>query len=99
VYAAANKVNSKKGNAARNSLRFAYLSGHCLLILLYWAETKIHKIKDNSKIKREKNINRRGQRHIGNVWHLPLLSRYRLPLSIKKNTRAREHPDRQTCEF
>jgi hypothetical protein len=34
------------------------------------AETEIHKIKDDSKINREKNIDRRGQRHIVNVWHL-----------------------------
>ncbi len=38
----------------------------------YWfcfigAETETHKIKDDSKIKREKNIDRRGQRHIVNV--------------------------------
>ncbi len=43
--------------------------------ITYWfcftgAETEIHKIKDDSKIKREKNINRHGQRHIVNVWHL-----------------------------
>jgi hypothetical protein len=47
------------------------------------AETEIHKIKDDSKIRREKNIDRRDQRHIMNVWHLPApppLSRYRLPL-------------------
>jgi hypothetical protein len=40
--------------------------------ITYWfcftgAETEIHKIKDDIKIKREKNINRRGQRHIVNV--------------------------------
>jgi hypothetical protein len=43
--------------------------------ITYWfcftgAETKINKIKDDIKIKREKNTNRRGQRHIVNVWHL-----------------------------
>jgi hypothetical protein len=67
VYAA-NKINSKKGNSARNSPRSAYLLGHFLLILLYWGETEILKIKDNSKMKREKNIDRGGERHIGNVW-------------------------------
>jgi hypothetical protein len=35
------------------------------------AETEILKIKDNSKIKREKNLDRCGQRHIVNIWHLP----------------------------
>ncbi len=49
--------------------------------ITYWfcftgAETEIHKIKDDIKIKREKNINRRGQR----------LSRYRLPLNNYKNS-------------
>ncbi len=43
--------------------------------ITYWfcftgAETEIHKIEDDSKIKREKNINCLGQRHIVNVWHL-----------------------------
>ncbi len=43
--------------------------------ITYWfcftgAETEIHKIKDDIKIKIEKNINRRGQRHIVNFWHL-----------------------------
>ncbi len=43
--------------------------------ITYWfcftgAEMEIHKIKDDSKIKREKNIDRRGQRHIVNFWHL-----------------------------
>jgi hypothetical protein len=33
---AANKINSRKRNAASNLLRFAYLSGHYLFILLYW---------------------------------------------------------------
>jgi hypothetical protein len=27
-------------------------------------------VKDDSKINREQNIDRRGQRHIVNVWHL-----------------------------
>jgi hypothetical protein len=53
-----------------NSPRFAYSSGHNLLILLNWGENRINKIKDDRKIKREKNINRRGQRHIVNVCHL-----------------------------
>jgi hypothetical protein len=47
------------------------------------AETEIHKIKDNIKIKREKNIHRRGQRHIGNVWHLPDPPSFSLPTTFK----------------
>jgi hypothetical protein len=31
------------------------------------AETEIHKIKDDSEIKMENNLNRRGPRHIPNV--------------------------------
>ena len=34
------------------------------------AETEIHKIKDDSKIDREKNIYRRGPSQIGTVWHI-----------------------------
>jgi hypothetical protein len=36
---AANKIKSKKGNAANNSQRFANMVGHCLFILLYWGGT------------------------------------------------------------
>ncbi len=55
--------------------------------IAYWfcftgAETEIHKIKDDSKIKTEKNIDRRGQRHMWTfgTFPAPLLSRYQLPL-------------------
>jgi hypothetical protein len=37
--------------------------GIAYLFCFTGAETEIHKIKDNSKIMREKNINRHGQRH------------------------------------
>jgi hypothetical protein len=67
-----------------NSPRFAYSSGHCLLILFYWAETEIHKIKDDSKIKREKNIDRRGQRHIVNGWHLSDSPSFSLLTTVKE---------------
>ena len=36
---AANKINSKKRNAASNSQRFTNSVGHCLFILLYWGGT------------------------------------------------------------
>ncbi len=32
---------------------------------------EIDKIKNNSKIDREKNIDRRGPRQIGTDWHIP----------------------------
>jgi hypothetical protein len=32
----ANKIISKKRTAASNSPHFAYSSGHCIFILLYW---------------------------------------------------------------
>ncbi len=56
--------------------------------IAYWfcftgAETEIHKIKGNNKIKREKNIDRRGQSHIGNVWHLPDPPSFSLPTTFK----------------
>jgi hypothetical protein len=40
-------------------------------------------IKDDSKIKREKNINRRGQRHVVNVWHLSDPLSFSLPTTFK----------------
>ena len=55
--------------------------------ITYWfcftgAETERHKIKDEIKIKREKNINRRGQRHIVNVWHLSDPPSFSLPTTF-----------------
>ena len=35
------------------------------------AETEIDKIKDDGKIYRETNPDRRGPRQIGTVWHIP----------------------------
>jgi hypothetical protein len=48
------------------------------------AETEIHKIKDDSKIIIQTNLDRRGLRPIPIICHLldPPLSCYRLPLSI-----------------
>ncbi len=47
------------------------LLGHCLLILFTGAETEIHKIKDDSKIKTQTNLDRRGPRTILIVCGLP----------------------------
>ncbi len=57
--------------------------------ITYWfcftgAETEIHKIKDDSKIKREKNINRCGQRYIVNVCHLSDPPSFSLPTTFKR---------------
>ncbi len=57
--------------------------------ITYWfcftgVETEIHKIKDDSKIKRENNIKRRGQRHIVNIWHLSDPLSFSLPTTFKK---------------
>jgi hypothetical protein len=57
--------------------------------IAYWfcftgVETEIHKIKDNSKIKREKNIERHGQRESGNVWHLPDPPSFSLPTTFNR---------------
>ncbi len=51
--------------------RSAYSWGHCLLILVYLAETEIHKNKDDSKIKRQKNIDRHDPIPMPNTCHLP----------------------------
>jgi hypothetical protein len=55
----------QKKNAASNTPRFAYSVGHCLFILLYWAEAGKNKIEDDSKIDRETNLDRRGPSQIG----------------------------------
>ncbi len=69
-----------------NSPSFAYSSGHYLQywFCFIWAETEIPKIKDDIKIKREKNINRRGQRNIVNVWHLSVPPFFSLSTTFKR---------------
>ncbi len=47
------------------------------------AETEIHKIKDDSKIDREKNIDRRGPSQIGTVWHILDPPSFSLPTTFK----------------
>ncbi len=53
------------------------------------AETEIHKIKDDSKMNREKNIDRRCQRHIVNVWHLSDPPSFSSPTTFKVNLKAK----------
>ena len=65
---AANENNSKRGSAANKSLRF------CLLIEkspVNFAETEINRIKDDDKIKRQRNIDRHCPRPIPILCHLP----------------------------
>jgi hypothetical protein len=59
-------------NATSNSPRFVYSSGHYLFILRYWGGNggTVHKIKDDSKIIRLTNLDRRGQRSIPITSHL-----------------------------
>ncbi len=47
------------------------LLGHCPLIFFTGAETEIHKIEDDSIIKTQTNLDRRGPRTIPIVCHLP----------------------------
>ncbi len=55
----------------------------------------MHNIKDYSKINREKNIDRRGQRHIVNVWHLSDPPSFSLPTTFKgKNSKKFGHVKR-----
>jgi hypothetical protein len=61
--------------------------------ITYWscftgAETEIHKIKDDSKINREKKIDRRSQRHIVNVWHLSDTPSFSLPTTFKDSDKG-----------
>ncbi len=58
--------------------------------ITYWfcftgAETEIHKIKDDSKIKREKNIDRQGKRHIVNFWQISDHPSFSLPTTFNGN--------------
>jgi len=80
---AANKSTSKKGTLQvirhvvpiRQDIAYSF----CFT----GAETEIHKIKDDSKINREYNIDRRSQRHIVNVWHLSEPPSFSLPTTFK----------------
>jgi hypothetical protein len=51
---------------------------HCLL-----AETELHKIKDDSKIKRQKNLDRRSPRPNPIIFHLPDPSSFLLLTTFK----------------
>ncbi len=56
--------------------------------ITYWfcftePETEIHKIKDDGRINREKNIDRRGPRQIGTLWHIPYPPSFSLPTTFK----------------
>ncbi len=46
---------------------------------------EIDKIEDDSKIDREKNIDRRGQRQIGTDWHIPDPPTFWLPTTFKEH--------------
>ncbi len=73
-------------------ISWTLFAAFCLPIrqdITYWfcftgAETEIHKIKDDSKINREKNIDRRGSRQIGTVWHIPDPHSVSLPTTFKR---------------
>jgi hypothetical protein len=47
------------------------------------AETEILKIKDDSKIDRETNLDRRGLSQIGTDWHFPDPRTFSLPSTFK----------------
>ncbi len=51
--------------------------------LLHGAETEIDKIKDNGKIERETNLDRRGPKQIGTVWRIPDPPIFSLPTTFK----------------
>jgi hypothetical protein len=60
--------NFKKRNAASNSQRFLPIRQDIAYSFCFTgAETEIHKIKDDSKTDREKNIDRHGPSQIGTV--------------------------------
>ncbi len=61
-------------------------SGRAMLIhfALLGAETEIRKIKDDGKIERETNLDRRGLRQIGTVWRIPDPPAFSLPTTFKR---------------
>jgi hypothetical protein len=50
----------------------------------------MHKIKDDSKIDREKNIDRRGPRQIGTDWHIPDPPTFWLPTTFNQHLPSSE---------
>jgi hypothetical protein len=81
---AANKSTSKK-EKLQVIRRVLLISQDITLSFCFTgAETEVHKIKDDSKIIRLTNLDRRGLRPIPIICHLldPPLSRYRLPLKL-----------------
>jgi hypothetical protein len=62
---AANKITSKKEMLQVTRRVLPIRQDIAYSFCFSGAETKIHKIKDDSKINREKNIDRRGPRQIG----------------------------------
>jgi hypothetical protein len=67
---------------ANNLLRFAYSWGHRLKFWFTWRKRKCIEIKDDSKIKRQKNIDRqvRGLYRMYATFPAPLGSHYSIPL-------------------
>jgi hypothetical protein len=68
--------------------------------ITYWfcftgAETEIDKIKDDGKIERETNLDRRGPNQIGTVWHIPDPPTFSLPTTFNTDnwTAASERLD------
>ncbi len=50
------------------------------------AETEIHKIKEDGKIERETNLDRRGPSQIGTVRHIPDPPTFSLPTTFKRHS-------------
>jgi hypothetical protein len=64
------KLLQKKETLQDNSPRFAFSLGHCLFILLYCGGKEKHQIKDDSKMKRQTNLDRRSPGQIPIICHL-----------------------------
>ncbi len=78
-----------------HSLWRQQFTAFCLFVRTYWfcftgAETEIHKIKDDSKIKRQTNLDRRGPSLIGTDWHISDPPTFSLPTTFKNIIKVHE---------
>jgi hypothetical protein len=91
-------IREKKKHGSEGRV-LAILLGHCLLILFTRAETEIHKIKDDSKIKTQTNLDRRDPRTIPIVCHLPDPPSFSLPTTFTPRKKLFENLNKNMNYF
>ncbi len=81
-------TENKFKTEASNSLRFSYSWRHRLILCCTWRKRKYIEIKDDSKVKQQKNLDRHGPRPIPNVCHLPDPPWYSVQTTFKSKLRT-----------